>query len=409
MSIEHNELNPERGKSGKSFWRRLTEKFHRNPSSLIASDLPLIRESAAIILAKTSLPDRQVSLADISIYNLPINFEATRRLALAINEIKETPVDRFELSQFRPSPAVYEAIPWAASTIANHYNSEIPVILPNKDDIAAMQPWLRDISRLIGRFSESLQYRFGRFIEKKADKRIEEATGNILRRVDLIGEIDRPRAKFIPEITSLYQKVTEPEFVEDESFYIEDIFGMFDEKPRAPKMVRIPIETKVSDLVISLISTRDANPRVWINRESYPLLARALEISKFPPDSVDEGTAGIVGSEIMSGIEEFLRRQGAKELIDTPRAVKTFDLFDGNTWGEASIMRSLAETFKWEQIQAVKRSLPNLLTEVQNLLPESGPEVVESIRILSENVLILSKQGISNAEIASALFRKPNS
>ena len=67
---------------------------------------------------------------------------------------------------------------------------------------------------------------------------------------------------------------------------------------------------------------------------------------------------------------------------------------------------SAAETFAMDKVLAVKNSLTIILLHVQGLLPESGPEVVESIRILSENILILSKQGKSNAEIAVALFRK---
>lgn len=47
-----------------------------------------------------------------------------------------------------------------------------------------------------------------------------------------------------------------------------------------------------------------------------------------------------------------------------------------------------------------------MFTEAGHLLPESGPEVLGAVRMLSENILILSKQGVSNAEIAAALFRK---
>lgn len=164
---------------------RVRSLFTRPQSTEV---FPSIRESAAEILARTTLPNRYVTLDDISIYAaLPIDFAATRRLALAVNQIKETPIDQFELSQLKPSSAVYEAIPWAASAIAHHYNPEIPVILPNEQDVVAMKPWLRDVSRFLGRFSGRWQYRFGRFVEKKAETAIDEAARNILKRVDIVG------------------------------------------------------------------------------------------------------------------------------------------------------------------------------------------------------------------------------
>lgn len=368
---------------------------------------PPIRESAAEILARTTLPNRQVTLGDISIYDaLPIDFAATRRLALAVNQIKETPINQFELSQLKPPPAVYEAIPWAASAIVHHYNPEIPVILPNEQDVVAMKPWLRDVSNFLGRFSGRWQYRFGRFIERKAEDTLVEATRNVLKRVDTIGEIDRPKARFVPELTQIYKEVTKPEYVDDESFDLGEALGNLFGEESAPRKVRVPIERKVANLVANLRYAKYSSSRGWINRNSYPLLARTLEMTKFPPDTVDKGEAGIVGSEVMSGVETFLKGQRVRGISTAPRPVNTFEIFDANTWNGDSVMRSLAETFKPETVIAVKRSLPTILVEVQNLLPESGPEVVGAVRTLSENILILSKQGVSNAEIAVALFRK---
>lgn len=57
----------------------------------IEESLHPVQESASGVLARTTLPDRQVNLGDISIYRvLPIDFAATRRLAIALNNIKET-------------------------------------------------------------------------------------------------------------------------------------------------------------------------------------------------------------------------------------------------------------------------------------------------------------------------------
>ncbi len=370
---------------------------------------PPIRESAPEILARTLLPNRQVTLEDISIHNIiPIDFAASRRLALAVNQIKATPINQFEVSQLKPPASVHEAIPWAASTIAHHYNPEIPIILPNEQDILAMKPWLKDVSSFLGKFSGRWQYRFGRFIEKKAENALGEATKNVLKRIDTVGQVDHPKARFVPELAQVYKEVTKPEYEDDESFDLGEALGSIFSEESKPRQVRVPIERKVVDLIENLRHAKRGSPYGWINRNSYPLLARAVEITKFPPNTVNEAEAGIAGSEVMSGIETFLKGQGIRDISSPARPVKTFDLFDANTWNDQNIMRSFAETFAYEQILAVKRSLPGILVEVLNLLPESGPELVDAVRILSENVLILSKQGISNAEIAAALFRRPS-
>lgn len=378
--------------------------------------LPPTREPTSAILARTRLPDREVSLDDISIYNLPVNWTATGSLATAINRLKETPLDRFEIRQHMPSPDVYAGIPWVASAIANHYNREIPVILPSADEIKAIKPWLTGLSSLIGRFSVTWQYRFNRFIEANADDKIlNQSASNILRRVDTIGEIDHPKARFVPEVAAIYNQVAAPQEEEDDNFDpIGDLFSIFDDSPAKPKTRLAPIERKVENLVSALIDAKYGRGNSWINTQAYPLLTRAVQMAKFPPDFVDVGipmaspqVGGIVGSEIMQGVEGFLRKRGMTVIPTATSPVRTFDLFDGNTWNSDSVNRSLAETFAQEKIRALKRELPDILTEVENVLPESGPAIMDSVRTLAENILILSKQGVSTTEIAQALFTKP--
>lgn len=393
------------GELKKGWFSQLKDKFRRHPANL--SDLPSQRESAAEILSRITLPDREVTLDDISVYSLPINWYATKSLAAAINELKETPIDRFEIARLKPVEAVYEGIPWIASAIVHHYNSEIPIILPNEDDVVAMKPWLRDISHLLGRFSERWQYRFGRFIEGKAEKTLQEAAGNILRRMDTVGEIENPRARFVPELEELYRKVTKPKYERVENDFT-DIFAIFSDDP-APKRRLVPIERKVEDLVAALRWARNKSPYGWINRTTYPLTSRVLELSHFPSDDLENWQVAVAGSELMHGIHKYLIREKVKNLSSPPAHVRTFDVFDPDTWGGENIMRSLGETFKWDQIEATKRELPYILTEIRNILPEDGHAVVESVRVLAENILILSKQGVSNAEIAVALFKRSTS
>lgn len=365
---------------------------------------PPRRESADDILAKTPLPKRNVQLHDISLYGLPIDFTATRRLAIALNEIKETPIDQFELAQLKPPAAVHEAIPWVASAIVHHYNPEVPVITPNEDDITAIKPWLRSVSHLLGKFSPQWQYKFGRFVERRADHLLNKTAEGVLKRLDLIGIIENPQSQFVPEIESLYSRVSKPTYEEDTRIDIGEIFDIFGEQRRP--MVQVPIERKVLDLVVELQNTRRGSKYGLVNRQDYPLLASVIEITQFPSDDVDIDTAAVVGSEIMTGLEAFLKLRGIKNVRQAQSPVKTLDLFNTDTWTTDSAMRSLAETFAMKQVLAVKRSLPSILVEVEGLLPQSGPKTVDRVRKLAEDILILRKQGVSNTEIAQALFSK---
>lgn len=342
-----------------------------------------LREPAADILARTTLlPDRLVSLADINLREkLHIDSTAAVRLALAVNGIKETPLDAFDINRFKPDKSLYPAIPWVASVIANSQNPEIPVLMPSEEDIAQMKPWLMETSILLGMFSSRLEHWFGRIVETSGAGKVNKKAKNIMKIAQKIGKIDNPRARFVPELAQLYRNLAQDN-------------GTL-------------IEHKITKLVGDLANARMYRTSSPIDESSYPLLATVIALTEFPPQGTSSFEAGIVGSEIMSGMEIFLKRQGERNISTAPEHIEPFDFFDLNTWTGDSIVRSAAETFAGERIRAVNRNLPSILIEVLNLLPENGPEIMNTIRILAENVLILSKQGVSNAEIAAALFRKP--
>ncbi len=390
MSSERSQGEPSNKPQERKGWRRFFGKGE--PKTVDLSDLPPAREAAAVVLARTTLPDRVVTLEDISIHHIPINWGALKRLGLAVNRLKETPIEKFEVEELKPPAAVFEAIPMVASAIAHHYTPEIPIILPSEDEVKALKPWLRDVSSLLGRFSPRLQHRFGRYIEKKAEDAIEQAAGNVLGRVDILGEVKKPRARFVPELANIYRRVA--------AYRTEDVEGWFENYTQ-----EVPIERKVAELIVHMRGARYGHDNTWLSIKSFPLMVRGLRLSKFPPDTMVETEVAVAGSEVMQGIEGFLNREGVS-IPPAPHPVATFDIFDYETWGGDNIWRSLGETFKPEQIEAARRELPNILAEVKEVLPENGPAVIESVKTLAENILILSKQGVSNAEIAAAIFAK---
>lgn len=365
-----------------------------------ARDLVPQREPAADILARTILPDRSVTLGDINLYRaLPINWQATLGLAEALNDLKETPIDTFDIANLKPDPSVYDGIPWVASVIANHYNPEIPILYPNEEEIARMKPWLRGVSRFLGRFSEGWQVRFGRYVEGSGEAMVKGFANNVLSRADLIGEIGRPREEFVPELGRLFNRVSAPQYELEEAVMPWD----------TDKKVAVPVESKMQNLLLELAAARQGDQSAWINHRSYPLISRILEISGFPSKTFLEGnmvSATVGASEVMVGVEEFLRRRGIYIVNPAEKPVKTFDFWDGNTWNMDSIYRSVAETNYSSQLAAVVSALPSILNQVEAILPENGPEVVAAVQKVAEDILILSKQGVSNGEIAAALFRK---
>ncbi len=94
-----------------------------------------------------------------------------------------------------------------------------------------------------------------------------------------------------------------------------------------------------------------------------------------------------------------------KGLYPAPAPIKAFD-WSWETFGFDNMVRAYAEAYEGDQLARVVRELPNILREAKRVLPENGPEFLKAVNKLSLDVLILSKQGVSNAEIAAALFAK---
>lgn len=342
-------------------------------------------------LNNAPLPQREVSLEDVNFRKIPLDWDAIKRVSILVNGFKTTPIDPFDIQSLRPSAELYPAIPMVASAIVNHYNPQFPIILPTEEEIMAMKPWLKKISMVIGKFSQRGQTRFGKVIEGWGEREVRNAAGQILRKVDVLGEIENPRDRFVPELAEIYGQVTISR--------TETLPGIFWDS-----VEEVSVEDRVRELLTEIMAARRGDSR-WINRENFPLVSRVLRVSGFPPDDLNISEAGIVGSELLQGIQNYLRSEG-RHVSDAPAPIKAVEFWDPETWGVDNVLRWVGEYFEPERIEAVKKGLPEILKEVKNSLPKSGFKVLEAVRTLAENVLILSKQGVSNAEIAAAIFAK---
>lgn len=352
-------------------------------------NLEKVRSELGQVAREQQWPQRSVSLDEINIRReIPIGWEAIAKMGKAINKLKDEPLTSEDLSVLKKPPeSAYAGVPMVASIIANKRNPAIPVRLPTDAEVKAIKPWLSDVSWLLGKFSQNWRRAFDRFIERMGADFVVNIGERAYAMVQEMEWIENPRQQFVADIAKLYATLAKPEF--------EESFTLFGGEER----VRIPIEEKIENLLEIMKLVRDGGTYLWINKDEYPLLARILPVIKFPPDSLDEGTTSIAGAEMMEGIEKFLKQQGIKNARRAPRP-REFNLLNPDTW-----MRGLAEWFVPEKLARVKNHLPEILTQAKDTLPESGPEFVNKVYTLTENIVIVKHQGEDNREIVESLFK----
>jgi hypothetical protein len=384
-------------------WARLKSKVRRNDSkgSQIGTVSDIHRQSQADskrveevrdLLSKEESPraqwaNKEVTIDSINLQELPIDWDALTNLGRVINEIKDDSFEAKDLADIKPHSDVYPVLPMIASVIANKRNPEIPVVLPTHAEVKAMKPWLAKVGKIISRFSQKSASKFERYVEKRGQQVVVDAGFRMSDIAEQIATIENPRHQFLTELTTIYNQLASPEFETEESF-----FGDHEEE--------VSVEEKIHKLLLSLRHVRDGGDHKLYTKNHYPLLTTMLPIVKFPPDSLDEDEASIAGAELMEGIQTFLKQQGVRDVMAVPRA-KEVNLFDPGSWG-----RGLTETFASQKLERVKRGLPNVLTQVHKVLPQSGPQLSEKMYDVAENICILKAQGTSTDEIAQHIFVK---
>jgi len=342
---------------------------------------------------------QEISLESINIrQNLQIGWGAIGELTSAINGLKKEPLVKGELINLKPPPEI-AAVSMVASVIAHQIDPEILVTLPTATEVKAMRPWLADISRVIGKFSSSLAGKFDRIIEKKGAHFIESAGLTIYNAARGIGQVERPRVQFLKEITRIYDEVS----TEDGQWKLEGRIGNLLTAMREVRDGRVAYTTK--GRFFNWENNPDYNKGCrWFNKQNFPFIFRLLPISRFPPDSVvDNSDMRLVAAEIMEGVAAYLRSEGVGRVKPAPRPER-FNLFDLDTWHDRAIKRSLVEIFAPEQLERIKRELPNILHQARKVLPENGPDFTQSIYGIAKNICELKKQGYNDKQIVESLF-----
>lgn len=348
-----------------------------------------------------------IPLESINLQNLPLGWAALKKLGPAINYIKDSQIENTDLSAIKPPQEVYFALPMVASVIANKNDPNIPVVLPNKTEIKKMQPWLEILGRFIGRFSENLSGKFGRFIEQKGGKIVLETGEKIYKVSERIGTIKNPKKQFTIELANLYRYITEPQFLTYKGFWGEEVIEEIPMDNRIREIVQYfrNVVDYSSGYFDILLGDQSINPREkdrTSHRVNYPILSILIyDIINPKPEQMPglENIVAIAAPEFLHGIEKFLRQQNISDIRPAPNALE-FDFFNLDTW-----VRALAELFGYERLERVKNSLPEVLSLVHEILPKSGSEFSQKLYEIAENICLLKKQGMNSTQIAQNVFK----
>lgn len=315
--------------------------------------------------------ERNVPLDSLNIKNLPVKFHAIDRVAGLVNKLKSSQLTPFDISQLRPPSEASFAIPMVASVAANKENPAIPVETPTADEIKKMKPWVGGVARVLGKFSPSLEWKFNKYVEKKGKDVVQNVGSKIDKVATAFEDIKRPQEQFVDEMHRLYGGLVRPQTEYDSH----------------------KIEVRMRNFLVTLRSAAQGHTydTHWFNSEAFPLITKILPIVQFPSASVAySASVPVVASELMSGIEQFLRNEGK----NVKRAPKP----------SHSLPRFFAEWFRSEQLNQAEKTLPLLLRWVKFSLPEDGPAFSESVHVLTENIVVLRRQGKDPKEIVDAIF-----
>lgn len=396
----HSPSDPDRFGQKPSRWRRFKEFFtppEVNTPQTIPGDTPqdadptsaeqaYIRRTLHDLQNTGEPPAHNIPLDAINIRReLPVNWDALTNLGMAVNRTKKKRVTDIDIASLEPPEAAYRGIPMVASVVANAADPEFPLSLPTDADIKAIKPWLHDVSQVIGLFSERLQGKFDKYIERRGQELVKEVGLKIHDVAQVFAHIEHPQDQLRVEIYRIYTKLLEPQYRPDDSLFA--FFGEGD--------IEVTVEQKINDFIHVMRAYSDGySPEhavPWFQKKDFPLLTKILPIVKFPPQSLDIDTASVAGAEMMQGVEHFLRAEGFRDIPPAPQTTE-YDLFDLLTFSSNAWNRTLAEWFKHGQLEEVRQKLPDILHYGKEALPKSGPQFTQSVYTIARNIVLSNAQ-----------------
>ncbi len=360
-----------------SFDEEIERKNPQNPYPQTPSetrDLVRIRTWLANYDAPKAQPE------DVNIFSLPLNWEGIGNLGRAVGELTGN-VSTQELTDIKPPEELYPFLPMVTSVIAHNRYPEVPVKLPTAGDIAAIKPWVSRVEKVVDRFSPNLARRFRGYVQGKGQELVIDVGKKAIKTLDALENIPNPQMEFMKEMHWAYYYLAQPSYDSN-------------------------IESKIYDFISILDSAKYgqyfAQNQHWLNPIDFPILIRLLPQLGIPPNNINANEVSIAGSEVMQGIEVFLRQHGITDIPPAP-SPREFDFFDPDTW-----MRGLAETFASERLDRARDHLPFVLAHAFRAMPTDGPLLADKISGIAKSATDAYYQGVKPKDIAQAMFNKPS-
>ncbi len=246
-------------------------------------------------------------------------------------------------------------------TMAEHKNNKInPDTTISLAEAKQYSGLARDILSISSLFGQKIHKKVERMIENRANKELTKQTIKVIQSIKIIETIDNPKDEFLTETLNLYEELNQRQ---------ENNFG-----------IESPFDVRLTYTLNTILNHRKA--------ESYPLIHALTNVLPIYGDQietlgyiVDTKNIGIVEPEILKNIEGFLRNKGKNP---TPHRLTS------------GFKREIAEIFKQEELQKgqqqIQQSIPTLLEDVYDLLPNNGPAFAQVLRAKITQLANLDKK-----------------
>lgn len=230
-------------------------------------------------------------------------------------------------------------------------------------DIKAIRRDVNFGARLISKFSKRKAYQFDKFTQRKATESVTNEVERVREFVAVMGNLEDPRGVFLEEIQGIYDTLPEYSY---ETRHFTNLVELLDE-------------------------LNGSSQEHWFKQE-FPVMGAvwALVPSKM---SHIGSKLDIATPEIYKGMEKFLKSHGIRV-----ESTEFHNQPDG-------IMRGPAELLASDKLAKVDKDVPFYLQSAFDLLPENGNDFKRNVQGWAKNILEAKKQGISNEQLARAVFK----
>lgn len=239
--------------------------------------------------------------------------------------------------------------PIVASAIVQQYEPTTETAYPTAAEIREQSFGAQLVSSFLGFFSDEWADRFDRYLERKARQKILNVAQSAVRKVEVVGDIAKPKVQFVSEVSSMQQDIRSGSSVYEQLSRITEHASLSNE-----------------------------------DDGDTPLLGRLVGQTKLPAWLWRRRTLRAFAPEIILGIEQFLRGQGVEIESSQQNEPESF-------------MRRATKRFAPRVISGIPQRVETTLNNVYRVLPEDGIRFRNSFRALAKKVSDAENNGREQA------------